>query len=86
MKVQPNAKRSGIVGVLSDRIRIALRAPAVDGKANKALVEFLADWAGISKSAVQIVRGEKSREKTVLFAGLDADQLRERLSQLGLDD
>ena len=57
------------MGRLGDAIKIKLAAPAVEGKANAALVRFLADHFGVSKSAVVIVRGEKSREKLVEIQG-----------------
>ena len=84
VKVQPNAKRTSIVGLHGERLKIALTAPAVDGKANAALVAFLADFFGVSKSSVIIDRGEKSREKTVSVTPLAPDVLRSRLGGLNV--
>jgi len=85
VRVQPNARRSGIAGVREGRLKIALQAPAVDGKANKALVEFLAELASVPKSGIDILRGEKAREKTVLIRGVGADRLLEILRAAGLE-
>jgi uncharacterized protein len=64
VKVIPNAKKDRLVEE-NGRLKVYLNAPAVDGKANKALIEFLAEHFGVKKSEVRLVRGEKSREKTV---------------------
>lgn len=64
-KIIPNAKQNKIT-VLSDGcFKIHLTAPAVEGKANKALIKILADYFGVAKSYVQIIRGEKGRNKVV---------------------
>ncbi len=84
LKVQPNARRSGWAGRHGDRLKVALTAPPVDGKANKALIEFLANFASISKSGIEIVRGEASREKTLLLRGLGAARMQELLKDAGV--
>ena len=61
----PNAKRDEICGMFGDRIKIAISAPAVDGKANEALVKFLAKHVGVAKSDIVIVKGLTSRDKTI---------------------
>jgi len=58
-------------------VRVA--APAVDGKANRELMRFLAERLGIRPAAVRLIRGERSRMKVVVIAGLDADAVRSRL-------
>lgn len=65
VRVQPGARRTEVVGPLGDSLKIRVRAPANDGKANAELVRFLADRLGVPRSAVQIVRGQTSRAKTV---------------------
>ena len=72
IRATPGAKRSEIVGVVDDRLRIRIHAPAVEGKANAELVRFLAAWAGVRRSAVTIGRGEHAREKTVHLSGVTA--------------
>jgi uncharacterized protein (TIGR00251 family) len=69
VKVTPNAKRSEIVGWQEHAgvriLRIKLAAPPLDGKAKKALIEFIADVLGTAKREVTIVTGESQRLKTV---------------------
>lgn len=78
--LQPRASENSIAGVHGDRLKIRLTAPPVDSKANEALCGFLAEVLGVSKSQVQIVRGEKSRKKDILISGLSVDQVEGRLS------
>jgi len=84
IKVQPNARRTDFAGLHGEALRIALRAPAVDGKANKALVEFLADALAVSRSSVEIVAGEKSREKTIHLLGVEPATLLATLEARGV--
>ena len=71
IKVVPNAKAEKIVPE-GQGYKVYLCAPAVDGKANARLVEFLAEHCHVRKSAVAIVRGQTSRRKVVEIAGLDS--------------
>ena len=68
--VQPGAKRSEFAGQHGERIKIRLAAPAVDNKANEALIEFLAEYYGVPRRNVQIASGLKSRRKRVLIEGV----------------
>jgi hypothetical protein len=63
--IQPNASRTEIAGLHGERLKIRLAAPPVEGKANDALVRFLAGRLGVPGSAVSIVRGQSGRRKTV---------------------
>lgn len=63
VKVTPRAKENKLVGFKDGVVRVRLTAPPVDGKANAALVVFLADAWGVQKSDIRIIRGEASREK-----------------------
>ena len=65
---QPGAKHTEVAGTHGDCLKLRLAAPAVEGKANAALVEFLAEAFGVPKRAVSIVRGETGRRKTVRIA------------------
>ena len=67
LKVQPGAKRNEIRGVSEERLRLSMIAPAVDNKANAALLEFLADWLDVRKSALVLSSGEKNREKKIFI-------------------
>lgn len=63
---QPGAKRSAVVGEHGGRLKIAIASPPVDGKANSALITFLAKTLGVSKSSVSILSGETSRQKRLI--------------------
>jgi len=69
VQVVPRASRTRVVGSVADRLKIQLNAPPVDGEANAALVELLAETFGVRKSAVTIVAGETSRKKRVRIEG-----------------
>ena len=64
IRVIPNAKQNKIVKEQA-RLKVYLTAPPVEGKANKALIEFLAEHFGVKKSKITIIRGQKSRDKLV---------------------
>jgi uncharacterized protein len=69
LHVQPGAARSEFAGEHGDRLKVRLAARAVDGKANEALIEFLASHYGVPKRNVRIVSGLKSRQKRVEIDG-----------------
>lgn len=77
----PRASRSELVGLHGDALRIRLNAPPVDGKANRALVEFLAESLRVPVRSVSVVAGETGRRKFVRIAGLPPA---ETLRRLGL--
>lgn len=70
LHVQPGASRSEFAGKHGERIKVRLAARAVDGKANAALIEFLAEHFKVPKSRISIVSGLKSRQKRVFIDGL----------------
>ena len=81
VKVTPNARQSELIGWLVDEnggevLRIKLRVPPVDGKANRELIAFLSRLLDVPKSSVSLIRGEKSRSKTVEIAGLQDSDFR----------
>lgn len=61
----PNAKKTEVTGIQDDALKIRLQAPALEGKANEALIRFLADALGVPKSAVHITHGHTARRKLV---------------------
>ena len=67
--MQPGAKRSEFAGRHGERIKLRLAAPPVEGKANAALIEFLAEYFGVPRRNVSIVSGVKSRAKRVAIEG-----------------
>ena len=77
--VVPNARENKVIGEHGTAIKIKLRAPAVEGKANAALRSFLADQLKIPERAIVLERGQKSREKTIRFEGMTEEDLRLRL-------
>ena len=79
---QPGAKRTAVVGVHGDRLKIALASPPVDGKANATLIKYLSKGLGVSKSSVRLLSGDTSREKRIEVVGLSTDDLLEALKKL----
>ncbi|MBI3913499.1 MAG: YggU family protein [Chloroflexi bacterium] len=75
--VTPRAPRDEIVSASGDAIKIKLRAPPVDDKANDALVKFLAQAFGVRRAQIEIVSGLKSRHKLVRIQGASADRIQE---------
>ncbi len=65
IRVQPGAKRTEVAGPLGDDLKVRVAAPPVDGKANAALVRFLASQLDVPVREVTVVRGESSRSKLV---------------------
>jgi uncharacterized protein (TIGR00251 family) len=65
---QPGAKRTEVVGIHGSALKIRLAAPAVEGRANEALVAFLASSFGVPRRNVTLMRGETGRDKTVRIA------------------
>jgi uncharacterized protein (TIGR00251 family) len=77
--VQPRAARAGVGPVVGDRLRVAVTAPPVDGKANEAVARALAEALGVRAGAVAIVRGETGRRKTVRIHGVSLAALSQLL-------
>ncbi len=77
VQVTPNARKSEVIEVVGGVVRIRLQAPPIEGKANEALVRFLADALGLRRSAVTVAAGHTSRRKIVEIAGsaMSSDQL-----------
>ena len=73
LKVQPRASRSEVSGVVGSQLKVKVTAPPVDAAANQAVVELIAERVGCSRGAVQILRGQTSRNKVLLIHGAAAD-------------
>jgi uncharacterized protein len=82
VRAKPRASRSRLVSVTEQHLEIQLAAPPVDGAANKALIEFVSEWLTVSKSRVEIKKGEASRYKLVLVLDLSADHVKKACSGL----
>ncbi len=81
VKVHPRAKKNAVAGEFGDALKLSLTAPPVEGKANQACVEFVAELLSVPRSSVSIAAGESSRQKVIRVLGLSADQVRARLSR-----
>ena len=79
IQVVPRASRAGVGPWVGDRLRVAVTAPPVDGAANAAVIELLAEAFGVRRAAVSIVRGETGRRKTVRIDGGSRARLEELL-------
>ena len=82
LKITPNAPANAVLGETEEVIRLKLRAPAVDCKANAALVAFLAGVLRVPNGAVSLQGGLRSRLKRVEVTGLDGAEARRRLLAL----
>ena len=79
--VVPNAKIDGVTGEYGDAVKIKLRAPAVEGKANAALIRFLARQLELPLRAIVLERGQKSRDKVIRIDGLTEGDVRKRMHE-----
>jgi len=79
LKTIPNAPRDEIAGWLGEALKVKVQAPALDGRANDALLAFLAATLGVPRRAVTLVRGDKSRHKVIRIDGLTLPEARARL-------
>jgi len=87
VRVQPGAKKTAIAGIYGEgaaaQLKIAVQAPPVEGRANEALVDFLAKTFGVPKRAVELVSGELSRSKVFAVSGVTLAQVEMRLRDSG---
>jgi len=81
VRVQPGASKNEIVGVQGDTLKIKISAPPVKGKANKALVHFLARKLGVKNSEVEIITGHTTKLKRIKVKG-EATKTKEKISRL----
>jgi uncharacterized protein len=77
--IVPNAKSDSVVGLHGGAIKIKLRAPAVEGKANAALIRFLAQQLKLPRHSIALERGQASRDKVILIHGPGVEETRSRL-------
>ncbi len=76
VRAQPRSSRAGVDGLVGDAVKVRIRSAPVDGKANRELIETLADAFDIPKSRVVFRGGETSKTKRILLAGVTASDLR----------
>ncbi len=77
--VQPRAGRNEVAGVYGAAIKIRLQAPPVEGRANAALIAFLAQRLGLRERDVEIISGHSGHHKRIAVRGLTADEIGARL-------
>ena len=75
VQIQPNAKKTEVVGVLDDALKIKLAAQPIEGKANEALVKWLAGALGVSRSAVTLTHGQTNKKKLLEVAGVTVEEV-----------
>ena len=81
VKVHPRAKKNAITGEVGDALKLALTAPAIEGRANTACIEFFAKFLKVPRSSVTIASGERNRLKVIQIARVTAEQFRQRLTK-----
>jgi uncharacterized protein len=81
VKVHPRARKNAITGEVGDALKLALNAPPIEGRANEACIDFLAEFLNVPRSSVTIAAGESSRNKVIRVSGMSAAQIEERLSR-----
>jgi uncharacterized protein len=75
VRVHPGARKNNVTGVHADAVKIALTAPPVDGKANEALIAFLAETLHLPRVRISLVAGATSRAKTIRITGKSAAEV-----------
>jgi uncharacterized protein (TIGR00251 family) len=80
VRAQPGSRRNGAQGFHHGALKVAVTQIAEKGKANRAVLEVVADVLGIKRSQVELVSGETSRDKVIRVSGLSPDEIRRRLS------
>lgn len=83
LRISPNAKKNEIIKD-GEIIKVKITALPIDGKANKALVEFFAKNFKIPKTSIEILKGETSKEKTILFKTMDEDKVNNLYNVFGI--
>lgn len=74
LKISPNASKNEIIKT-DEMVKVKVTAQSIENKANKALIEFLSKNFKVPKSSIEIVKGETSKEKTILFKNISSDKM-----------
>ena len=83
VRVQPRARRNAIAGEIGEALKISLTAPPLDGRANQACIDFLAELLNVPRSSITIISGQTSRNKVVRVRGVTSDFVRRKLASAG---
>lgn len=83
VRAQPRSSRAGVEGVVGDALKVRLRSAPVDGKANKELIETVADAFDMAKSRVKFKSGETSKTKRIVLSGVSGAELEKMLKEIG---
>jgi len=81
VRVQLRAARNAITGTLGDALKVSLSAPPLDGRANEAVVDFFSEILSVPRAAVQVVAGERSRNKIIRIAGRTGAEVQRMLRE-----
>jgi uncharacterized protein (TIGR00251 family) len=82
VRAQPGARKAGVQGAQGGALKVAVTAPPEDGRANKALTDTLREVLGLKRSQVELLSGEKSRDKKFLIRGVTSAALRKKLETI----
>lgn len=74
LKISPNASKNEIIKT-DEMVKVKVTAQPIENKANKALIEFLSKKFKVPKSSIEIIKGETSKEKTILFKNISSDKM-----------
>ena len=82
--VQPRASRTGFTGLYDDALKLGITAPPVDGKANAAVIKYLASFFHVRKADIEIKHGLQSRRKSILIEGICAEEIRGKVQAVSV--
>ena len=84
VRAQPRSSRPGLDGIIGDALKVKIKSAPVDGKANKELLETIADEFDISKSRVVFKSGETSKTKRIILTSMSLEEFKLKIAQKGL--
>lgn len=81
VRAQPRSSRPGLDGVIADAVKVRVKSAPVDGRANKEIIEVVADAFSLPKSRVAFKSGETSKTKRLLLSGMTGEQVQRVLNE-----
>lgn len=83
VRAQPGARKTALAGLFGEgeQLKIAVQAPPVEGKANAAILAFLAKFFSLSRAKIELVQGELNRNKVFLLRGLTLDEAQKKIDE-----